>query len=188
MNKTACLLNTPELGGAERSFLSQLGLFENKKQFDLFFPIIEGRLASEEMIKFVFSNELNSANGFDYDSDLYKASRSSKFINIFNVFIGMLNQVLNFRINGILSYDKIWCNGNKVFVPLFFSAILFGYKGKIFWHLRDYPSGKKLEKFIRFFYLRLAKFNLILLGNSDSTVQAYQKEFLLRSAIGFIIR
>ena len=175
MNRVACLLNTPELGGAERSFITQLNLFENKDQFDLFYPVVEGKKISCELEDFILSNGLRPAQGLEYDSALYSTSRSGSFGNFLNILIGLLCQILNIKSQGLLRYEKIWTNGNKVFVPVFLSSLFFGYRGKVIWHLRDYPSGHKLNEILNLLYIRLAKFTLILFGNSDSTLKEYAR-------------
>ena len=177
MKTCACLLNTTELGGAERSFITQLGILNSPEKFDIYFPKIEGLKASEETLSFVKSNGLDQPKGFKYNSDLYKTSRSSKKVNLINVLLGMLEQVLTYKVEGFLKYKNIWCNGNKVFIPLFLSAIVFGYEGRILWHLRDYPEVGRLNKLIKFLYRYFAKFNLVLIGNSDSTVSAFKDIF-----------
>jgi len=177
MKTCACLLNTTELGGAERSFITQLGILNSPEKFDIYFPKIEGLKASEETLSFVKSNGLDQAKGFKYNSKLYKTSRSSNRFNFIDVILGMFEQILSYKIEGFLNYKNIWCNGNKVFIPLFFSAIVFGYEGRILWHLRDYPEKGSLNKIIKWLYQYFAKFNLIIIGNSDSTVWASKEIF-----------
>lgn len=177
MNKTACILNSTELGGAERSFITQLSLSNEGDDYVIFYPSVEGRSLSLESKTFLEQKGLMPGTSFPFHSELYSTSRSSRFENVIEIIIGMLEQILLFKTSNLLSYKNIWCNGTKVFFPIFFSSIIFGYRGTLVWHLRDYPSGGVYEKVIKFFYRRFSRFKLILVGNSDSVAESYKEIF-----------
>lgn len=178
MGKTACLLNSPELGGAERSFLIQLGLFNDRRRFDIYVPQVGDHKTSSQLTSFIEENKLSKSISFKYDSSLYEVSRSSFLgLNLVSLFVGLMEQILEFKQLKIFEKNQIWCNGNKVFLPAFLGAILFGYQGTIIWHWRDYPGAGKLSQVINFLGKKMSRFNLVLAGNSKSVCTALSNAY-----------
>lgn len=173
LDKIACLLNSPNLGGAERSFLIQLSILKLDK-LEVMAPVVGDVNPSNQLSD--FSEELGfKLVPFDYNQKLYKTSRSSRF-NLIEVVTGLFEQVLYFKSTNIYEKGTLWCNGNKVFLPIFLGAILFGYRGKVLWHLRDFPTGGKLFSFLGLLYKMFGHFEWVLIGNSDSVLKSYQNK------------
>lgn len=168
MSNTVCILNSPALGGAERSFLTQLGLLSNKSELSIYAPTIAEHGLSTELTSFAKENTLPSVIPFTYDQSLYQVSRSSISFNFISVFVGLLEQILSFKNLGIFEKKQIWCNGNKVLIPVLLGAIIFRYRGSVTWHWRDYPTSGKMSSILTFLVKKLGKFNLVLVGNSNS--------------------
>lgn len=176
MNKVACLLNSPELGGAERSFITQLSLLSKETEFELYYPRIEGLKASAQLREFTESKLNKDLKSFVYNKTLYRSSRSSKSDAFLGAF-SMLLQVFLLKVEGIFKFRTIWSNGNKVFYPVILGALLFRYKGTILWHLRDYPVNGRLNKIIRILVENFASFNLAVIANSDSVAKSFSHVF-----------
>lgn len=176
MNKTACLLNSPELGGAERSFITQIGLLDKKDSIDLFYPEIGPLKASSELKSFVEKKICLNLRGFEYLESLYNKSRTGKFGLILSLFL-IIQQAFLLKLTGFFNYKNLWCNGNKVFYPIIIGALLFRYKGVILWHLRDYPATGSLNRIISKLAENFGCFKLVLISNSDSVKKAFGKDF-----------
>ncbi len=176
MNKVACLLNSPELGGAERSFITQLSLLEDSSRLELFYPMVGSIKASEQLEEFVKSKSNLELKGFQYQESLYRKSRSSKTDLILSLFF-LLYQAFLFKIDGFFNFKTIWCNGNKVFYPIVIGALLFRYKGTLLWHLRDYPAEGKVNNLIAWLIDKFSEFEISLIGNSTSVVEAYKEKY-----------
>lgn len=176
MNKIACLLNSPELGGAERSFVTQISLLQDGPQFDLYYPEIGSLQASKELEDFVKRKTNLKLLSFDYLEGLYRKSRSNKADLILSFFT-LIYQAFLFKIEGFFDYKTIWCNGNKVFYPMAIGALIFRYKGVLLWHLRDYPAQGKINGIISKLVAKFGSFELSLVANSNSVALAYKEDF-----------
>lgn len=176
VNRIACLLNSPELGGAERSFITQISLLENTSKIDLFYPTIGDLKASSQLEELVKKKTGLKLKTFSYEEGLYRKSRSSKTGFVLSL-ISLLFQSFRFKFEGFYKYNTIWCNGNKVFYPIVIGALLFGYKGTLLWHLRDYPAKGAFNTLINWLVDKFSCFELSLIGNSTSVVEEYKKVF-----------
>ncbi len=167
MKKIAVILNTSEVGGAERSVLLQSTLV-NDSEFDFFIPKLSEEIPPirdyiEEKIRFKQIIE------FKLPKSYYNISRNS-FRGMFSAFFSLFFLFKNIFFLKINAYDVVWLNGNKVAYPFVVILYLKRFKKKIIWHLRDYPS--KHLKILSFFFKRL---NIQFIANSHSVASAMKK-------------
>ncbi|MFA6236662.1 MAG: glycosyltransferase family 4 protein [Bacteriovorax sp.] len=164
MNKIAVIMNTNELGGAERSMVFQL-VNQHDNQFTFFLPHITESKALEKFLK---SSGFNDISYYNYPRSLYSISRSS-LVPGFGVFKDIYS--LFFRAGEFASlnqFDMVYLNGNKAAFLFFAKNKLLHYKGKVVWHLRDYYHSSKLTNTLWKLLSNLKRENLSFICNSDS--------------------
>jgi glycosyltransferase involved in cell wall biosynthesis len=162
------VMNSPYLGGAERSIIHQVKNYfgENDK---VLVPTLTKSEDTQELISFICET-LNCSKErievFDFPTALFSVSRSAGVLkSLWGLFY------LPFFVQKLTKYTKqadlIWCNGNKVGLPFYLAAKKSGYIKKFIWHFRDYPSrGRLFQKIWDMFGDE--KFNFICVGNSKS--------------------
>lgn len=160
MNKIALFLNYDRLGGAEKSGLEQRELI-GKQYVDLFVPMINKKSEIEEGTSFVMPKQF------------FKASRSSSN-NYFKILLSLIKWLVTSKKVKIKNYEKIWFNGLKVFllyIPIIYKT---GYKGEIYFHLRDYISDSKI---ILIAFKLLGRFRLNIIANSKDVGEDFQNKY-----------
>ncbi len=165
----AIFFNTSSLGGAERSMVQQCSLMR-LKEIEYFIPFIDIS-SSKKLIEEINLFNLNpSIHHFLFPASLYQVSRQSSLwgacLGCFGIF-SMLRSLFKLDLK---SKPRIWANGNKVGVVLFFFLYLIRYNGEFIWHFRDYPS-RKFSFLWSFFSLNLP-FNFKLVANSDDVLKS----------------
>jgi glycosyltransferase involved in cell wall biosynthesis len=177
MRKVALFFNSPYIGGAERSILTQIASLRNS-QIDFYIPQIEGvesRGVLEEVKKKFPEGRIFH---YQYPAALYKTSRSSSGkLQLVSKLLALVESFLYLRGLGLGNYDVIWTNGNKAALPVYLFLYLFNYSKHFVWHFRDYPHDKGIFKIIWKLLGRRTKFKKTLLANS------YSVERELRSVI-----
>lgn len=165
--KILLILNSPTIGGAERSALIQSTDMSKDWDITIAYPDLGIQLDPNIVEEF---NEFKFIK-FHYPTQLYQISRTKgrtgllKKISASFLFAKLLWD-LNLVING--SYEYVWANGNKVGVPLLFYLLIFPKTVKMcFWHIRDYPEQGIFWKIISLL-IRPTKGKLQFLCNSIS--------------------
>jgi glycosyltransferase involved in cell wall biosynthesis len=144
MKKVAVLLNTNQLGGAERSLLLQLGNNLNC-QYTFFIPKLPlaGNIESE-----VKNRSLGAVEYYHYPPALYGLSRTGSLFSIkaiINIFQCLFERNV---FKNIKDYDQVYLNGNKVAFLFLIVNLVDRFNGKIIWHLRDYFNNSKITNFL----------------------------------------
>tara|TARA_R110002072_G_scaffold276051_2_gene437707 strand:+ start:49202 stop:50386 length:1185 start_codon:yes stop_codon:yes gene_type:complete len=168
MKKIAFVMNAPGLGGAERSMVHQSLLLSSGIEKDYYLPFVNNESECKKFKSFLLSQNiaLDNIYTFQFHSGLYKVSRSSKFLNIFSFIYGCFSSFNSLKRLNLESYDKVWCNGNKISVLLSLFIFIFRKDISYIWHWRDYPpTGGVFQKLIRFLNNRNIG-NLSHIGNS----------------------
>ena len=177
--KVACFLNSPYLGGAERSFVHQVKKLVDSKNCDIDFvvPYLKHTNESKDLMSYIKENHfsLDSINTFQFDHRLYSVSRSWPLFKIVSVAIGFLSTLLSLNKYSYRRHKVWWVNGNKIGFVCFILAYLTGFKGRFIWHFRDYPALSSRWSLI-WPILKLPKlFHLQLIGNSHSVSQSLRE-------------
>ena len=157
-------MNSPYLGGAERSIVFQSILAKQYTLSRFIIPSLSQNdyLELEEFIRSVIPNI--KIEVINYPSRLFSVSRSSGLLAMvfgllqLPVFLVKLKKLVK-------SSDVLWCNGNKIGLPLYLSGRLFSRKEKLIWHFRDYPSQNRIYRKIWSMFGD-EDFSLCLIGNS----------------------
>lgn len=190
ISKVNCFFNAPYLGGAERSFVHQARDLRTSKErlgikceFRFIIPYLNHPGEDRKLSDLLIQNGFRSQQivYFKYHKSLYGLSRSDiqklgplKWPALLFLpyylwsFISTL-QNLN-RIN-LAQTNLWWIGGNKI-GPIAFTLSFFqGFKGRMLWHFRDYPS---FGVFFNFFW-RVIKFfssaSVEFMGNSYDVSQ-----------------
>jgi glycosyltransferase involved in cell wall biosynthesis len=167
VKKIAVILNTSEIGGAERSILIQASMMK-EVLVDYYVPMLHS--STHPIIKFIKDNyKFNKIKKFNLSRHYYEASRSSS-LSIIKALFGVVTVFQNLLLFKSHKYSLIWLNGNKVSYPFVVLLFLKNYKGRILWHLRDYPSSH--VKIISFFIKRL---DIVFVANSSSVNQSLKQ-------------
>jgi len=169
MKNIAVFLNSPYLGGAERSILEQVkNLSDHNIVF--FVPRVNNSSSSDvrDLINQTYPNSI--CREFEYPKGLYETSRTgtNSFIHLVGKLFGLLNIFLIFRSLNLGLFHTIWANGNKVGFPLYLYLLIFGYTEKFVWHFRDYPENQGVFKIIWKLLGKKTHFHKLLLANSFS--------------------
>lgn len=141
MKKVAFILNSPQLGGAERSLIHQAQLITSQENTYFFIPSINKKDNSLEL--FLRENNYKNVISFNFPKTLYHFSRSGilSFISLVKLPFSLLRGLISLRSQNFYQYDILWCNGNKVGLFFFLWAIIFRFQGQLIWHFRDYPHS-----------------------------------------------
>ena len=144
MKNIAVIMNTDEVGGAERSLIFQLKN-QSTSRLTFFVPKISESLS---LVNFLKGNGFQNIKFYSYPNSLYSISRNNFKINL-NIIKDIFNlafQKAEFK--NINQYDMVYLNGNKAAFLFFVKTRLVEFKGKIIWHLRDYYHSSKLTNAI----------------------------------------
>lgn len=156
-------MNSPYLGGAERSIIHQVSLIQGK-DVKVLIPHLPN--VDNSPLKELINEQLPNVEivEIEYPQALFNASRSSSlFTNLLALFY---LPFFALKCRRFLKEDIIWCNGNKIALPLYLAAKYFNFKGKFIWHFRDYPSLNRIYRRIWKMF-GSEKFKFTCIGNSQ---------------------
>ncbi len=177
------VLNSPYLGGAERSGIVQAALLQ--KEFDIFIPeLIRGD--GKEIINLINSEFKTDVciKRFIYPNALFSISRETP---IFKMIISVFQSIFQiFDLSNEINLNHqttIWVNGNKAGFLFFILALKNKFKGTFYWHFRDYPSQRPIWSCIwRLLGLKRC-FDLVLIGNSKSVSKSLHQLKIHNSSV-----
>ncbi len=174
--KLAVLLNTNQLGGAERSLIEQLRLQRDQHGLTLFFPKLAS--SNEELSTFLSKRLGSPGISFPYPLGLYKVSRTGA-LSLAPLFLALIGLPLWIRqLRGqFAGFDGFYVNGNKAaFVPLLLR--LLGDRRPVYWHFRDFPSRRFFSLIQRFFWKTAEdRKDFTLIANSNAVKAALTPYF-----------
>ncbi len=167
----AAIFNTNQLGGAERSFISQLKMVQGENKITYYIPRLNSDGSSP------IENEIKAGATIiplDIPLSYYQLSRKNRFQLIWGA-IGLVVSIPHFYKNyrKIFENDIIYANGNKVAFLLLLFAILHRYHKRFIWHFRDYPQGRIFRLIFKLAISR--KIDLRLAANSYSVAKNIQE-------------
>lgn len=156
--------NTNRLGGAERSLTDTLLALNPECIISCYIPILDGTTELKDFIKSKLANA--EIVDFEINQSYYKTSRQKNIVwQIFTAFPGLFLSLMDLRKFRFSSDSTVWLNGNKVAVLVTLYLRLRGFKGRVYWHLRDYfPHSGLMAKILK--YSR--SLNLKFIANSHS--------------------
>lgn len=168
MNKCMIFLNSPYLGGAERSIILQS--LSIKKHCQFIVPSLAND-RGQEIIKFI--QETKSDHSFsveilEYPEVLYKVSRSGTVGKFFTLLYSFLFIFIELRRLQINSDDIVWINGNKIGFPVLLYLAMKKFAGRLIWHFRDYPYNHGIFKLVWKILKRESVMDTVLVSNSLS--------------------
>lgn len=186
MSRTNCFFNAPYLGGAERSFIHQardLRLLREKKslssEFLFIIPYLDRPGEDKKLSELLIQNGFRSQQiiYFKYHRALYSLGRAQidrlgifKWIFFFITlpyylwsFITTLQDLKRLQLS---KSDIWWIGGNKIGPLAFTLSFLQGFKGRLLWHFRDYPSFGKLFHFFWSIIKIFSSASVEFVGNS----------------------
>ncbi|MCF8060829.1 MAG: glycosyltransferase family 4 protein [Bacteriovoracaceae bacterium] len=173
-SRVLCFLNSPYLGGAERSFIIQAAdLKRTKSNYDihLYVPYFLQIDEASNLKDFIVENgfRTNQISYYCYSSTLYNLSRAHGFgilLWLPQVVWGMLTTIKNLSRLNLSNPNIWWVGGNKVGFVVYLLGIIAGFKGRLLWHFRDYPYAKGFFKIIWQLFRLPHRFDLEAIGNS----------------------
>lgn len=164
MKKIAVIMNTDEVGGAERSLVFQLKN-QNQSELTFFLPKLSN---ANKLEHFLRSYDLSNIKYYNYPSSVYSLSRKN-----FKLRLGFLTGLFNlaFKTDGLSElseFDMIYLNGNKAAFLFFVKNRMLHFKGKVVWHLRDYYHASAMTNLAWKLLNNTRKDNLSFICNSNS--------------------
>lgn len=163
MKKIAVLMNTNELGGAERSLVLQL-MDKPGCEFTFFIPDLN---SSGSLEKFLNNSGFHNIQFYEYPSTLYSLTRKKLrfspgiILEIIKVLLGQTD------LKVLSAFDIVYLNGNKAAFYFFIIDWLIRFPGKVVWHLRDYYHESRKMNLLWKLVFR-SKLNLCIVCNSHS--------------------
>jgi glycosyltransferase involved in cell wall biosynthesis len=170
MKTIAVIMNTNEVGGAERSLVFQLmNQAENKLTF--FIPRIS---SSNKLELFLKDSGFNNIKYYHYPESLYSLSRSN-----FKPKLQMIFDLTKFifdvkEFSELNQFDMVYLNGNKAAFMFFTKNRIINFKGKVVWHLRDYYHSKKITNALWSVLNNFKKDDLSFVCNSNSVKKSLE--------------
>lgn len=164
MKKIAVIMNTNELGGAERSLVFQL---KNHNPDELYFYI--PRISSTRGLEvFLISSGFKNICYYDYPKSIYTISRQNIKLGL-TVIKDLYNLFYSVKgFESIKNADIVYLNGNKAAFLFIAKNRALNFNGKIIWHLRDYYYSSKLTNSVWNFLIKGLKGRLHFICNSNS--------------------
>lgn len=166
--KVAVVLNTNQLGGAERSLVEQCELTREKHEYHILYPRLPS--STEKLHNFLTAKRFLRAFSFDYPAFLYRVSRKgkSKLLGV-----ALKAPLLFFYLprwgRNFSGFDLFYLNGTKAALPLFFWSIVLRKPVRVIWHFRDFPAKKPMGLLGKYLPKLLPKrSNLTLVANSHA--------------------
>lgn len=186
MNRVNCFFNAPYLGGAERSFVHQardLRLLREKSslsaEFLFIIPYLEYPGEDRKLSDLLIQNGFRSQQivYFKYHRVLYSLGRAQiDRLGIFKwifFFIALpyylwsfITTLQDLKCLQLSKSDIWWIGGNKIGPLAFTLSFLQGFKGRLLWHFRDYPSFGKLFHFFWSIIKIFSSASVEFMGNS----------------------
>lgn len=172
MKKIAIFMNSPYLGGAERSMVHQVKIMRDRAESVFFVPTISktGPL-SQDLDAFIFEHTGLQSKHFHYPRALFAPSRSSGPLTYIRATLALPSLLRTIKKCRAGDYDVIWANGNKVAIPLLLFLSFSGFKGRLIWHFRDYPHPR-LVCFLKFFLRFFHPADFLFIANSRSVASS----------------
>lgn len=180
MDKIACFFNGPYLGGAERSFVLQIGLLKElfpATSVDIVLPFLDDKDETQSIVSFLKDNKFSKdcCSYFPYDKSLFGVSRSHSLLNILFAFWGLVKTIRSLFRYELRFHSKWWVNGNKIGFVCFFYGIITFFRGHFIWHFRDYPATSKKWSIVWFLLNIPRPFRLELVANSEDVANSLRR-------------
>jgi glycosyltransferase involved in cell wall biosynthesis len=164
MKNIAVIMNTNEVGGAERSLVFQLKNHD-ESSLTFFVPRITSSKKLEEFLKV---SGFKNIKYYNYPLSLYSLSRNNFKFNL-SVFKDLYRLVFKMgEFSELRDFDMVYLNGNKAAFLFFVKNRMLQFKGKVVWHLRDYYHSNKLTNTVWSILNNCNKENLSFICNSNS--------------------
>jgi len=187
LKKIALFFNTDELGGAERSIIEQMKLIEDEFDSTFFIPYNNHLRNSSFLKSSLEHNNQLKIQYYWYPYFLYAISRKLKRIDILKIIFLVPALILAYgKLDNLKKFDIVYANGTKAGFFLIFYLLLFGYRGLLVWHFRDYPLAGYFSKWIDRLFKLKRKFKIYLLSNSISVKQEVMNVFKNADRYSFI--
>lgn len=179
LKSVAVILNSNQIGGAERSLLEQLSMLQDQYLFTFFIPQIHSD--DSALKRMLNAKGFHTIQYFKYPKFLYGFSRSHLYkfyllpFMLPFLFVDALGWYRQFN-----SFSIFYINGNKASFPLLFVAFLFRSKKNIFWHFRDFPETKLfslIEKCMRLLSFFTKSLDFKLIANSHAVADKLKVHF-----------
>lgn len=180
MKRGILFLNSPKLGGAERSSIHQSLMLKNI-ELHYVIPFLEDHEEASDLLKFMKNVGIKEdrISFIKISSSYYSLSRKKRKFNLISPVFGLIQTLLQIDKTKFKNVDFWWLNGNKIaFLMLLFANII-RFKGKVIWHFRDYPSNSGIFKFFISLNNLLSRYKLKLIGNSKSVETSLKKIYHL---------
>lgn len=136
--RVAIVLNSNQLGGAERSLLEQFVIAGTAASSHVYYP--ELSLSSLRLTDFLEEKGFKHHQSLPYPKWLYKISRTKLSGLTFFLCPSLLLYFFLWRTR-FRNYDCFYLNGVKASFPVFFWSFIVRKKIKVLWHFRDFPSA-----------------------------------------------
>ena len=173
--KMAIILNSNQLGGAERSLIEQFASSGAAASSHVYYPDLN--LSSGRLIGFLNEKGFKHHQALPYPNWLYKISRSKFSGSTLLFFPGLLVYFFLWRTR-FRNYDSFYLNGVKASFPVFFWSFIERRKIKVYWHFRDFPAPgffRIITKLVKSFKPREQE--LVLISNSKAVGASLSKIF-----------
>ncbi len=177
--KVAVILNTNQLGGAERSIVEQLHCMKEKNDFVFFIPKLE--MPPVKLLNFLSEKGFKEIEEYLYPDFIYKLSKRNLLKTILLLLYLPFVLILPFIWHAKFSrFETFYANGNKASFPVLAWGTLFRRRIKMYWHFRDFPDSGffRVIKFcLKAGRIYTKGINLKLIANSHAVAQELKPFF-----------
>lgn len=173
----AVILNSNQLGGAERSVIEQLATVQDQKEFVFFIPDLA--LSSEKLKQHLAEKKFYNIRFYRYPGFLYHLSQKNllKLSTIGFYGPGLLYFLLSWNKN-FKEFKTFYVNGNKASFPVLAWATIFRKHVKVYWHFRDFPEPgffRLISKCLSLSRMYYSGLDLQLIANSYAVKNELQQ-------------
>ena len=171
MKKLLVFLNSNILGGAERSIVHQVNLYDKEVvDVTVVIPVVKGE-SSLKLEEFVREQGIQNIKYLKIPKMFYTLSRSNVHKRFLSILISLFYIFSELKKLDIPRFNILWLNGNKIGFVLYLFAMIFKFPNKVIWHFRDYPSKSYIAKKLWNFISKKRSFSFICIGNSKSVTE-----------------
>ena len=176
MKSVAVVLNTNQLGGAERSMIEQCALMRDHYDITFYHP----RLGSDEssLQAALARAGIGASLPIPFPAALYRVSRRNVLSIVWGAVAGavlLAPAVLAWR-RTLRGADVVYANGNKALFPAL-AAVAGRADATLVWHFRDYPAPSFFRHLGKWVPRLLGGARLRLIANSEDVARAVRVFF-----------
>lgn len=174
MDKLHAFFNVNFVGGAERSFTTQLMDLKEKLVIQIYKPSYSSD-SHNDLNEYLKQLDFKTKS-INIDSAYYSLSRSSsKLLVIYRLIQNIFKVRSQLSTFNIPSHEMVYLNGSKIGILVLPILAFSSHRGRIFWHFRDYPNSKFLIFILKLLLRCFHQINLEFVTSSKSVTASLRE-------------